>query len=164
MASQRFPKEFKEAIVKKLLHRGSQTIPEFCEANNVAVSTVSRWQSECANTLEMKSKKNKSKYSSENILKIVSETHLLNETDLGLYLRKHGLHGNQIAEWKSSFLGSVNLPRINLNKKDDRDIKIISLEKDLKKKNAALAEATALLILQKKIDLIWPMEKLAGEL
>lgn len=164
MASQKFAKEFKEAIVKKLLHRGSQTIPDFCEANNVAVSTVSRWQSECANTSEMKTKKNKSKYSSENILKIVSETHLLNETDLGLYLRKHGLHSNQVNEMRSSILTSMKLPKINLNKKDDRDIKIISLEKDLKSKNAALAEATALLILQKKIDLIWPMEKLAGEL
>ena len=164
MASQRFQQEFKEAIVKKLLHRGDQTIPEFCEANNVAVSTVSRWQSECANTSEMKPKKNKSKYSPENILKIVSETHLLNEEDLGLYLRKHGLHGNQVGEMRSSILSLMNAPKVNLNKKDDRDIKIISLEKDLKKKNAALAEATALLILQKKIDLIWPMKKLAGEL
>ena len=164
MSSQRFQQEFKESIVKKLLHRGIQTIPEFCEANNVAVSTVSRWQSECANTLEMKSRKNRSKYSSENTLRIVSEKHLLNEIDLGLYLRKHGLHTNQISEMRSSILTSMDLPKINLNKKDERDIKIISLEKDLKKKNAALAEATALLILQKKIDLIWPIPKLAGEL
>ena len=55
--SQRFSKEFKEAIVKKLLNRGNQTIEEFCDANNIARSTLTTWQTNCANVSEMKNKK-----------------------------------------------------------------------------------------------------------
>ena len=155
--SQRFSKEFKEAIVKKLISRGNKTIEQFCNENNLAISTVSRWQSECANVLEMKHKKDKSKYSAEKILKIISETYSLNEEDLGIYLRKHGLHSNQLTEWRSGILVSMSQPKINLNKKDERDVEIKDLKKNLRKKDAALAEVSALLILQKKANLLWPL-------
>ena len=93
--------------------------------------------------------------SSENILKIISETYSLNEEDLGLYLRKNGLYSAQIAEWRASILTSMNRPKIYINKKDARDSKIKDLEKDLFKKDKALAEVSALLILQKKVSLLW---------
>ena len=152
----RFSKEFKEAIVRKLISRGNKTIEQFCNENNVALSSVSRWQSECANTLAMKHKKDKSTFSAETILKIIAETFSLNEEELGIYLRKNGLHSNQLAEWRSSFLSSMNQPKVNSNKKDDRDSEIRDLKKNLRKKNAALAEVSALLILQKKANLLWP--------
>jgi hypothetical protein len=104
----------------------------------------------------MKHKKDKSKYSAEKVLKIISETYSLNEEDLGIYLRKNGLHTNQLTEWRTSFLTSVNQPKLNLNKKDERDIEIKDLKKNLRKKDAALAEVSALLILQKKANLLWP--------
>ena len=154
--TKRFSKEFKEAIVKKLISRGNKTMEQFCNENNVALSSVSRWQSECANVLEMKHKKDKSKYSAEKILRIISETYSLNEEDLGIYLRKNGLHTNQLTEWRSGILSSMSQPKVKLNKKDDRDIEIKDLKKNLRKKDAALAEVSALLILQKKANLLWP--------
>ena len=122
--TKRFSKKFKEAIVKKLISRGNKTLEQFCNENNLAFSSVSRWQSQCANVLEMKHKKDKSKYSGENILKIISETFSLNEEDLGIYLRKNGLHSNQLTEWRSSVLASMNQPKVNPHKKDGRDIEI----------------------------------------
>ncbi len=151
-----FSKEFKEAIVKKLISRGNKTIEQFCAENNIARSTVTTWQTNCANVLQMKHKKDNLKYSAEQILKIISETYSLNEEDLGIYLRKNGLHTNQLTEWRTSFLTSVNQPKLNLNKKDERDIEIKDLKKNLRKKDAALAEVSALLILQKKANLLWP--------
>lgn len=151
-----FSKEFKEAMVKKLLNRGNKTTAQFCEENNLALSTVSRWQTKCGNVSAMTHKKDKSKLSAEAILKIISETYSLNEEDLGVYLRKNGLHSNQLTEWRASFLSSINQQKINLNKKDKRDIRINDLEKNLRKKDAALAEVSALLILQKKANLLWP--------
>lgn len=160
--SKKFSQEFKQAIVKKLLSRGKQTVAQFCEENGLVLSTVTRWQSDCANVLKMNYKKNKSKLSSENILKIIVETYSLNEEDLGLYLRKNGLHSAQIAEWRESILTSMNQPKIFLNKKDERDFRINDLEKNLRKKDAALAEVSALLILQKKANLLWP-DPIMGE-
>ena len=46
--SQQYSKEFKEAIVKKLLNRGNKTVSEFCKENSLNLSTVIRWQSKCA--------------------------------------------------------------------------------------------------------------------
>ena len=154
--NRRFSKEFKEAIVKKLISRGNKTIEQFCNENNLAISSVSRWQTECANVLEMKHKKDKSKYSAEDILKIISETFSLSEEDLGIYLRKNGLHSNQLTEWRSSILSLMNQPKVNPHKTDERDNEIKDLKKNLHKKNAALAEVSALLILQKKANLLWP--------
>lgn len=151
----RFTPEFKEALVKKLMSRGHKTVEQFCEENGIARSTVTRWQSECANASTVSHKKDKSKYSAEEILKIVSETYSLNDEDLGIYLRKNGLHSNQLTEWRLSFLASMNQPKVNTNKKDERDLKIKHLEKDLHKKDKALAEVSALLILQKKVSLLW---------
>lgn len=154
--SRNFSKEFKDSIVRKLLSRGNKTVEQFCSENNLALSTVSRWQTNCGNVLEMKYKKDKSKYSSEKILKAISETYSLSEEDLGIYLRKNGLHSSQLEEWRVSFLALMSQPKINLNKKDERDVRIKDLEKNLRKKDAALAEVSALLILQKKANLLWP--------
>ena len=160
--SKRFSQEFKQAVVKKMLSRGKQTIKQFCEENGLALSTVTLWQSECANVSVMNNKKNKSKLSSENILKIISETYSLSEEDLGLYLRKNGLHSAQIAEWRQDIILSMNKPKLNPNKRDERDFRINDLEKNLRKKDAALAEVSALLILQKKANLLWP-DPIMGE-
>jgi len=154
--SQNYSKEFKEAIVKKLLNRGDKTVSDFCEENSLKLSTVTRWQSKCANASVMKNKKNKLNFSAEKILKVISETYSLSEEDLGLYLRKNGLHSNQLTEWRTEMLKFMSEPKVILNKKDDRDVEIKSLKKNLRKKDAALAEVSALLILQKKANLLWP--------
>jgi hypothetical protein len=98
----------------------------------------------------MTNKNETHKYSPEEILKIISETYSLTEEELGLYLRRQGLHSHQLTEWKNNILNSMNKPTPSPAKKDDRDKKIKELEKNLKKKNAALAEVSALLILEKK--------------
>lgn len=152
----RYSKEFKSAIIKKLLSRGNQRLEDFAKENNLGKSTISKWLSNHANVPGMKNNKNSSAYSAEKILKIISETYSLSEEELGLYLRKNGLHTNQLTEWRAEILTSMTKPKLNLNKKDERDDKIKSLEKNLRKKDAALAEVSALLILQKKANLLWP--------
>ena len=154
----RYNQEFREAVVKKLLSRGSKTIEEFCDENNLAYSTVTKWQRQCANVSDVRTKK-RSKYSAEKVLQIVSETYSLNEEEFGVYLRKNGLHSSQITDWKKNIVSSISQPKVQVSRKDERDLKIIELEKNLKRKDAALAEASALLILQKKIQLIWPLKK-----
>ena len=43
--------------------------------------------------------------------------------------------------------------------KDERDIKIKNLEREITRKDRALAEASALLILKKKAELIWGIKE-----
>lgn len=93
------------------------------------------------------------KWTPEAKLKAVVETTGLSEQDFGIYLRREGFYSHQITEWRTeiikSFAGEPKFAR------DERDEKIKVLEREILRKDRALAEASALLILQKKVDLIW---------
>jgi transposase len=77
----------------------------------------------------------------------------LSENELGIFLRKKGLHEAHVAQWRESVLGalgSVKLPRGATEQRRIRD-----LERELQRKDKALAETAALLVLQKKVREIW---------
>ncbi len=71
--------------------------------------------------------------------------------EFGAFLRREGLHSHQLQEWREEVLKELApLARKPQSKKDERDEKIKALERELRRKDKALAEASALLILQKK--------------
>jgi transposase-like protein len=153
---QSYSREFKEAIVAKLMNRGNQTIEEICEREGVGKSTAVNWLRARVNVANMAKQKTAKKWTPEEKLKAIIETSTMSEEELGAFLRRGGLHSHQLREWREEVLkGLQSAPRKSQSKKDERDEKIKSLEHELRRKDKALAEASALLILQKKIDLIW---------
>jgi hypothetical protein len=107
----------------------------------------------------MKTKKRESQWTAEAKLEAVIQSKNLGEEEMGVFLRKEGLHSHQLQAWKSDILSALNpCFRKPSAVKDERDEKIRGLEKDLHRKDKALAEASALLILQKKVNLIWGQE------
>jgi transposase len=93
------------------------------------------------------------KWTAEAKLKAVIETSDLAENEVGAYLRREGLYSNQVEEWRREIIEYFQTkPKFA---KDERDGKIRNLEYEILRKDRALAEASALLILQKKVDLIW---------
>lgn len=153
---QSYSREFKEAIVAKLVNRGNQTIEEICEREGVGKSTAVNWLRARVNVANMAKQKTTKKWTPEEKLKAIIETSTMGEEELGVFLRREGLHSHQLQEWREEVLkGLQSAPRKSQSKKDERDEKIKSLEHELRRKEKALAEASALLILQKKIDLIW---------
>jgi transposase len=153
---QSYSREFKEAIVAKLVNRGNQTIEEICEREGVGKSTAVNWLRARVNVANMAKQKTTKKWTPEEKLKAIIETSTMGEEELGVFLRREGLHSHQLQEWREEVLkGLQSAPRKSQSKKDERDEKIKSLEHELRRKDKALAEASALLILQKKIDLIW---------
>jgi len=93
------------------------------------------------------------KWTPEAKLKAIIETAGLTEEEFGLYLRREGVYSHQIAEWRAEIL--THFATRPPSKKDVRDETIRQLEREILRKDKALAEASALLILQKKVDLIW---------
>ena len=130
---------------------------EICENEGVALGTGSRWASVRSRTPEMKTPKSSKKFSAEEKFKVLMETGNLSEEELGIYLRKHGLYSHQLAEWKSEFISLMKGPGKSKLTQSDRESKkvIKTLEREIHRKDKALAEASALLILQKKVNLIW---------
>ena len=91
----------------------------------------------------------------------VLEASRLSEAELGEFLRRQGLHREQLAEWQRSLESALSDRGARRPSKEAKQIK--DLERDLARKEKALAEAAALLVLKKKMDLLWAGEADATE-
>jgi hypothetical protein len=68
-------------------------------------------------------------------------------------LRRHGLHSAEIEQWKQELTEQLTGPSRS-ERSEENKIKFanIRLEKEINRKDKALAEVSALLILQKKVS------------
>jgi transposase len=103
--------------------------------------------------------KNPEGWSSEDKFAVVLETAALNEAELAEYCRRRGLYAEQIAAWREACraananAGEQARDQREQSKEDRKRIR--QLEKELHRKEKALAEAAALLVLRKKAQAIW---------
>ena len=103
--------------------------------------------------------KNAEEWSSEDKFAVVLETAALNASELAEYCRRKGLFPEQIAAWRAACM-SANASAAQQTKtqqaqsKEDKK-RIRQLEKELQRKEKALAETAALLVLRKKVQAIW---------
>lgn len=92
---------------------------------------------------------------------ILMETYTMSESDLGKYCRENGLYASDIKEWRSSCIAAndgaktINKSSILEDQLKEEKRKAKELEKDLRRKEKALAETAALLVLRKKLDAIF---------
>jgi len=92
----------------------------------------------------------------EEKLQAVLEAQSLPEEELGSFLRRKGLHEAQLREWRAIILeGLKSRPVRPCAKPTASGRRIRELEKELERKEKALAEAAALLVLQKKARALW---------
>jgi transposase len=152
-----YSKEFKDVIVQKLMNRGHLSIRDVCEREGLKKSTVHNWLIARGRVTGMKKSVEEKKWSAEAKLKSLNETSALGELELGLYLRREGLYGHQLTEWRKDVLKSLDGERARPQgpRRDERDERIKELERDLLRMEKALAEASARMMLEKKADLFW---------
>ena len=100
-------------------------------------------------------------WSNERRLNAILETEHLADEALNEYCRLNGIYTHQLTQWKEDFMSSKNdeslQAQIQQQQEELKQLKAAKkdLEKELKYKDKALAEASALLVLKKKADLIW---------
>ncbi len=92
----------------------------------------------------------KNDYSAEARFAIVLEAATLSETELSQYCRENGLYPEQVQQWKQACINGNTKPVSVSNSSDKKRIK--ELEKELHRKEKALAETAALLVLRKKFN------------
>ncbi len=162
---QQYSQEVKEAMVAKLCSPGGPGYTKLSLESGIATSTLHKWVQKYRNGVPVKKKPSRPQdWSAKEKLQAVFDAQVLSEQELGEYLRKNGIHSNHIVEWKSEALGNAT------DKKRGRgrpalDPELVELraknkelERDLNRKNKALAEQTALVILQKKIAKLYEQE------
>ena len=96
-------------------------------------------------------------WSNQDKLAVIIETSSLTAEELSSYCRSKGLYPDQIDQWKQDFIQSTPKPTLEPLQGVKKRIK--QLEKELHRKDKALAEAAALLVLQKKFQTLFGEEE-----
>lgn len=168
-----FSAGFKARMVQRMA--GPEAISATALSREVGVSqnSLSRWLREASvptPTVPPMAKKKKSQRSTsrkgshrgrtaEEKLRIVLEASALSDEDLGAFLRREGLHEAQLEEWRAKAMegatGALKAPHAKRSERTREARKIKELERELHRKDKALAEVAALLALKKKVQEIW---------
>jgi hypothetical protein len=86
----------------------------------------------------------------------VIEAESLCAEELGGFLRRKGLHEAQLREWRTIILTGLRAKPVRPSANGTaQGRRIRELEKELDRKDKALAETAALLVLKKKARAIW---------
>ena len=153
----RYSREMKEAMVKKLCLPGAPSALQLSKKIGIPQASLSRWVRQFGGEVTQK-KRRPEDWSPEERLLAVFESQGLGEQELGEFLRKNGLHSHHLEEWKKDALSGLTpqVKRTRGRPKKDPELasaqnEIKLLKRDLRRKDRALAEQTALVILQKKV-------------
>ncbi len=150
--------EFRAAAVQKYLTRGNRPVGQIADDLGITAQTIYYWRNQLAKVGDMNKKSKPHTRSSAEKLKALTEYGALEIDKQGEYLRKNGLHIEHLNAWRKQIeeaLSPVKKTFLERNELIAEQKKVQKLEKELRRKDSALAEASALLILKKKADLIW---------
>jgi len=153
----RYSIERKSAVLDKLLPPQNLSIPQVAEQEGISVAALYNWRKQAR--LEGKPvpgsrKQTPEDWSSQDKFAVVMETASMNEAEIAEYCRSKGLYPEQLKRSKQAFIQGMDSSKPDTESKESRK-KIKKLEKELLRKDKALAEAAALLILQKKVQALW---------
>ena len=156
----RYSAEFKEQIVKKLMPPQNRTVASVSREVGISEASLYHWKNQFRNQGYVVPKKPTiaDHWDAKAKLAAVIQTSMMNEAERSQYCREHGLYPEQLDAWKEAF-ESLDTPAVaepvtkavlvNERKKNKQ------LEKELRRKEKALAEMAALLTLSKKAQAIW---------
>ena len=159
---QHYSRDIKEAMVTKLCSPGGPSVYQLAKETGISSGSLYKWVHVFGEGRHLKKNHRSSDWSPEQKLKAVLESQGLSEEELGEYLRANGLHSTDLKEWRNEMLSGFSSKR-GRPRKDPELVasqeKIKKLERDLRLKDRALAEQTALVILQKKANALWGQDE-----
>jgi transposase-like protein len=165
-----YSEKFKLRMIQRLTSPNAPSATTLSREVGVPQPTLSLWlrrarrlpsmtrdRNEGTNHSQPKSPK---AWSAEEKYRVVVEAALVADADLGEFLRKQGLHGAQLEEWRRVAAEGAKAALTSGKKRvreqptiDPRHVR--ELERELLRKDKALAELAALVALKKKLELLW---------
>ena len=148
---------FKESQVKKVLPPSNRSIKEISVEAGVSEQTLRNWINKAKEgTLQRKNTVGGAGRSPREKLNLVIESRTITEENMGHWLREKGLHSEHVTQYEQELRDMVE----NNNYKEKQRIKTLEkqnkdLQKELRKKEKALAEMAALYTLKKKAEELW---------
>lgn len=153
--------ERKQAVLKKMLPPNNMALRQLSREEGICEATLHKWRTAARGKgrLLPDADAQPQGWSSRDKFAAVVETAAMNAADLAEYCRRRGVFPEQISTWRTAceeanerdYASSMRLSRARRDEKKRNKV----LERELARKEKALAEAAALLILRKKADAIW---------
>jgi transposase-like protein len=157
----RYTAEQREWAIQQMMPPFNRAVVELAKTTGITTVTLRVWQkmARAEGRIMLGDGKQSDQWSSTNKFRMVLETAPLSEAELSAYCRTKGIYPEQIAQWRL-ICEQANAPVTakpatmpTIDAKQGQRIR--ELERTLKKQEAALAEAAALLTLEKKAAAIW---------
>ena len=153
--------ERKAAVLRRMLPPSNMAIRQLSLEEGISEATLHKWRAEARGKGQLlpDADAGPEGWSSRDKFAAVLETAALNEADLGEYCRSRGLYPAQIAAWRAACEQAndrdrSSTARISQATREEKK-RVRDLERDLARKEKALAETAALLVLRKKAQAIW---------
>ncbi len=152
-----YPKELKESVLDKLFN-SSLSYRQLSEETGIPRATLQQWKKNYKiNDMDELKGSSAEDWSAEAKFAAVLHTATLSEMEINTYCRENGLYPGQIKTWREACVRG-NHPQAKLQQRSEHredKRKIQTLEHELQRKEKALAEVAALLVLRKKFDALW---------
>ena len=155
-----YPEEFKAKIIAQMLPPHNRHIPDLACETGIPQDTLYNWrikQQRRTGAVVAKPTAGPDRLSSQDKFHLVVESAALNEQELGEFCRRRSVFPEQLASWREVCSGAKEIRRGRKDSADDRKLahRNAELESELRRMEKALAEAAALLMLQKKVRDLW---------
>ena len=144
-----FSVAFKQKMVERLTGKNAVSATRLAQETGVRQQNLSRWLQE-ARSLPIMADRPKPvrMWTVEKKVRVLAEAAQLNGVQLTTYLEREGVKLAEYEQWRLA-LDDGGTASMSTNKR------IRQLERELARKEKALAEAAALLVLKKKVDTLY---------
>ncbi len=153
----RYGQVFKDRVVARLLPPESASVDEVSREVGVGAQTLERWRSDA-----LSRPARERAWTAPARLEAVIATAGMDETARSVWCREHGVYPQQLAQWRDSATQALAAPEEaraspQQTRQDRRRIK--ELEREVRRKDKALAETAALLVLSRKLEAVFNKDK-----
>ena len=155
-----YSQAFIEQALVKSYSRGGRTVKSVAEELNINYYTLKNWRRKKSvpktSGLANKEKRPQDWSAAEQLIAL-QESHALSGEPLNAWCRERGLFAHHLSTWKAAFCTdgkAAPSSRELRGLKEENE----QLKRELVRKEKALSEAAALLILQKKFRALWEDE------
>jgi hypothetical protein len=150
----------KNDFLERIKRPECPSISVLSEELGIPKTTLYAWKSSENRNKRIGMAKKYSKRSPINKFKLIADSSELNGSELQAFCDRNGVSLEELSTWKDLALSAIDHTESGaVVSKKAHDQEVAKLDKELRRKNDALAEAAALLILQKKTSDLFRDEK-----
>lgn len=163
-----YSEDLKSRMVERLSGENAISAYELSGEVGIGQTTLYRWKQQASLRMSGPAKRSQlegealmskplrpNERSPEDKLRLLREAEGLGEEELGAFLRREGVHEAHLKQWRSAALSALGGSAAEVPRPRPESRRVRELESELRRKDKALAETAALLVLKKKVQEIW---------